>query len=322
MHKERKQLEELFQKYSQGLITEEEKILIARWLAHLDVTEQLTPAQLQAKEDLSQHSLKEHFFPLQKPTAKVLRFGTYTRTIAASILVLFTTALILYVKDKEKLPVVQVAYKVVKTTTGQMKVITLTDGSEITLNNQSSLKYPTSFNGKTRTVFLSGEAFFKVAHNPAKPFKVHTEKLQIHVLGTSFDVRAYKDDKDVAVAVATGKVGVQSIAIKNKQTYTLLPGDQLTYNPKKEEFIKSAIDPLTANHWQEGVLIFKNQPLISITRELERHYKVKFQFVNKSLQNKELSLNVKNQRIAVVMKALSLSGSFNYKITGNDIKIW
>lgn len=323
MDKERKHLEELFQKYSQGLITDEEKQLLARWLVYLDVDQELTAAQIQAKEDLSSQSLKAHFFA-EPSSPKVFKLASWSKRIAAVLFVLFSIAAIFYLnKANQQETQEQLVYKKVTTGVGQMKVLTLTDGTEITINNQSSVSYPVSFTGASREIFLSGEAFFKVAHNPAKPFKVHTSKMDVQVLGTSFDVKAYADDRDIVVSVMTGKVRAAAKNAKsNKASHILLPGDQLVYRHELGEFEKGSVALTVISGWQKGKLSFKNQQLADITRQLERYYKVKFLFVNKEIQHKVLSINVNNQSLEVVMKALSLSGEFNYRIAGNQVKIW
>lgn len=322
MDKDRKYLEELFDKYRQGLITEEEKKLIANWLVYLDVDEPISEAKINHKQQFSSKSLHAHFFSEQETSSKIFNFWNWSRTIAAVFFLLVGAASITYFNQAgRKNKIEEKLFAVTSTGIGEMKLIKLADGTEIILNNQSTVRYPSSFDGAKREVFLSGEAFFKVAHNPAKPFKVHTKRMDVQVLGTSFDVSAYADDLDISVAVATGKVKTAA-KNKTKTTHILLPGDQLVYRHDKTRFKKSKINPLTISAWQQGKLSFKNQKLLDITRRLERYYKVKFQFENKAVVNKLLSLNVNNQRLETVMKALSLSGEFNYKITGNQVKIW
>lgn len=322
MQKERKQLEELFQKYQQGLVSEEEKVLIARWLIQMDVIKQLTDKQLQARQALSQSDLKNHFFPKESPSAKITRFPGWIRSVAASLLILSAITGFFYFNNKSHhLAISPVAFRQTTTETGEMKIITLTDGTKITLNNESRLKYPITFNGTTREVFLTGEAFFDVAHNPKKPFKVYTDKVNVQVLGTSFNVKAYREDEELSVSVATGKVGVIPTAAKTK-AYILLPGDRLAYNHSTESFSQSRVSVVNISAWQKGKFIFKNETLENITRQLERCYKVKFSFNNKSLLAKQISLKVKNQSVNTVMKALSISGEFRYKIEDNKVTVW
>lgn len=319
MQNERKHLEELFRKYQMGLVTEEEKTLIARWLIQLDVIGQLTTEQLAAKQALSKGDLKEHFFPIE--ITKPIRFPTWIRSVAASILILSMIAGIFYFNNKNHYWASPIAFREMATGSSDIKVIILGDGTKITLNRKSRLKYPVSFGGRTREVFLSGEAFFEVTHNPKRPFKVHTDKLDIQVLGTSFNIQASGVDKELSVSVASGKVGVTPTKAKIK-TYMLVTGDQLSYNRSTGKFSQSRVDVANIKAWQTGTFIFRNETLENITHQLERYYKVSILFKNKSLLTKQISLKVKNQRIDTVMKALSISAEFRYRIDGNKVVIW
>jgi ferric-dicitrate binding protein FerR (iron transport regulator) len=89
---------------------------------------------------------------------------------------------------------------------GVKSTITLPEGSKIWLNADSKLSYPVAFNDKTREVYLRGEAFFDIRKNPDKPFIIHLANGTIHVLGTSFNVRAYDDEDKIETSVSTGKV--------------------------------------------------------------------------------------------------------------------
>jgi len=322
MQKEKKKFEELFNEYQQGPVTEEEKALIARWLTQLDVMERLTPEQLGARQELSQADLKKHFFPGENNSAKIIRVPLWLRTMAASLFIASAVAGILFFKEKSHHAATdQVTFKQMLTGSGQMKTITLSDGTRITLNNESGLKYPAAFNGQTREVFLTGEAFFEVAHNPAKPFKVHTDKLDIQVLGTSFDVKAYKEDKELQVSVASGKVGVLPADGKTK-TYMLMPGDRLAYERSTAKLSQSNVEPVNISVWQKGKFIFRNETLENIARQLERYYSVKFLFKDQSLQARRINLKIKNHSISTVLKALSISGEFQYKVEADQITVW
>ncbi|TCC89177.1 DUF4974 domain-containing protein [Pedobacter frigiditerrae] len=320
---ERNQLIVLFQKYQQGLVNEEEKTMIARWLIQLELMgEQLTPIELQAKATLSRSELKNLFFPTEIPKVKVVRFPVWLKSIAASLFIAVAFGTIYYANHHEKeLPLLNTFQQTV-TQIGEMKVITLPDGSKITLNNQSRLKYPARFSEKTREVHLTGEAFFEVVHDSKKPFKVFTDKLNIQVLGTSFNVTAYPEDEQISVAVATGKVGVMDKSNKQTAAQLLLPGDRLSYHRLNQKFSNSKLAISDINSWDVGKLVFKNETLEQITKQLQRYYSVKFVFKNDSLLKRQISLRTNNQQLATLMKALSLSGNFRYKIEGDQITLW
>lgn len=322
MQEERKQLEKLFQKYQQGLVTEEEKALIASWLTQLDVSGPFTSELLENRQNLSKEQLQNRLFPKAHDAVKTTRIPFWIRTVAAGLFVISATAVFFYFNNKDHHSLNKVTYQEVSTKIGEMKLITLLDGTKITLNNESKIKYATVFNEKTREVFLSGQAFFEVTHNPAKPFKVHTDKVDVQVLGTSFDIEAYKQDKELHVSVATGKIAVSNHTSKELTPYVLRPGDAFTYNRATGKISRSGMAVADINAWQNGKFIFRDEMLENITRKLSRYYKVSFQFKNKSLLAKQINLRVKNQQINTLMKALSISAEFHYKIEGNIITIW
>ncbi len=154
---------------------------------------------------------------------------------------------------------------------GQRSEITLADGTHIWLNSGSQLSYPTEFSGKTREVLLSGEAFFDVTPNPAKPFYVITRELKIRVLGTSFNVSAYDEDVTAETILVTGKVS----AGKNKlfaQTIDLVPGERMVYEKSSENILKDKVDVNQYSSWINGYLIIENMPITEVLRKVQRYY--------------------------------------------------
>ena len=154
---------------------------------------------------------------------------------------------------------------------GQRSEITLADGTHIWLNSGSQLSYPTEFTGKTREVLLSGEAFFDVTPNPAKPFYVITRDIKIRVLGTSFNVSAYDEDVTAQTILVTGKIS----AGKNNlfaQTIDLVPGERMVYEKSSENILKDNVDVKLYASWVNGYLIIENMPITEVLRKVQRYY--------------------------------------------------
>ena len=122
------------------------------------------------------------------------------------------------------------------TSPGEKSTITLSDGTRFTLNAGSKLRYPKQFNGKTRDIYLKGEAYFEVRHNSKQPFVVHTGNLTTTDLGTKFDVSAYPDNKTISVSLLEGKVKV-SMSEKGRidKVTVLKPKEQLLYDKKNKD---------------------------------------------------------------------------------------
>ncbi|WP_164675031.1 FecR family protein [Anditalea andensis] len=208
----------------------------------------------------------------------------------------------------------------VSTLTGERIKIMLPDSSTIWLNDESKLSYSEKFEGDTRDVYLEGKAFFEVKENKEKPFLVHSGTLVIKVLGTSFDIKAYKDDKDIAVTVATGKVSVirDKVALPYR---TLLAGDQLAYDKEAKEFMEQKIEVDDILAWKEGRLIFVDETVGDIARSLERRYDIKFVFVNPADKNQRVTFKQKGSNLKDVLQIFSLVAGLEYQEVGNRIEM-
>ncbi|MEZ5059381.1 MAG: FecR domain-containing protein [Saprospiraceae bacterium] len=184
------------------------------------------------------------------------------------------------------------------------KEVVLPDGSTVWLNASSSLSYPESF--KKRDVILVGEAFFEVEKDPNSPFTIQAQESKTTVLGTSFNVRAYPDEPNVEVTVATGKVSLS----EDENEIFLTPGETGIFE-KKTEVLKTLDKPLKhAEAWRTGVLNFENEPLSEIIPVLERLYKFQIALENPAIANCRFSGSFKEAQpdeiLDVIAYALSL----------------
>ncbi|RXQ92933.1 FecR family protein [Ancylomarina salipaludis] len=156
--------------------------------------------------------------------------------------------------------------------------LTLSDGTKIWLNSNSKLKYPTKFSGKERLVELEGEAFFDVSKNKDFPFVVKMNDFQIKVLGTSFNVNAYNDEKEIITTLVEGRVEVKDQLRNQKEI--LLPNDQFCINKYNGDFKKTHVDTEIYTAWKNGRLVFQNERLEDIMIRLSRWYNVEVFFLN------------------------------------------
>jgi len=189
------------------------------------------------------------------------------------------------------------------------KTIILEDGSKVVLNAGTTLKYPRSFSGKTREVSLNGEAYFQVVHRTDKPFIVHSGKLHIQVLGTSFNVNAYSKAAILKVSVVSGKVAVKE-ASTGKQ-FMLIVNQQATLNDKTNSFKKSVVpDAENAVAWQDGKLIFEDASLDEIATELTLKFGIKTTLSNNSLKKCRISAVFQNKSLPQILAVITkLTGS-------------
>src|SRR6185437_16548338 len=137
------------------------------------------------------------------------------------------------------------------------------------LNAQSSLRFPVGFSGKERKVDLTGEAYFEVARDAARPFKVSMAKgKEVTVLGTRFDVRDYADDPAAAAMLLDGSVRVRN----GGRSMTLEPGQQATLDPGGAVAVAHDDDAEASISWTKGLFRFNNLPLADVLRQLSRWY--------------------------------------------------
>ena len=187
---------------------------------------------------------------------------------------------------------------------GQYK-LTLADGTNIWLNAASSLTYPSAFQkGKPRIVELSGEGFFEVRHNAQEPFIVHYGNgLEAVVLGTSFNINTYADEKATYTTLVKGSLSVQSPQEKKE---ILTPGQQSVFIQGKTSIIAADIEETVA--WKEGWFLFNRLELQAIVRQLSRWYNIDFDITG-TIGNKQFSGIVsKSNNISEVLKIMENTG--------------
>lgn len=192
---------------------------------------------------------------------------------------------------------------------GERQKITLPDGTKVILNSNTCLKYPASFKGDLRKVEMDGEGFFDVAKNPNKPFIIHTVSADVRVLGTSFNVKAYNEDDEVAVSVKTGKVQVdiENAALK------LLPNEQLVLDKTSKEYRKHNEDITKVMLWTEGKLYFNRISVQSLVLELQRIYDCKIGFAPGFTYDEYLYGEHENKSLESVLNSIKYSTGINYK---------
>lgn len=210
--------------------------------------------------------------------------------------------------------------------TGRDEVVSfvLPDGSKVWLNKNSKIEFPDKFAGAEREVFLEGEAFFEVVPNPAKPFIVKSNKLSTRVLGTSFNVKAYKNDETATVSVATGKVEVSKEIQGSRpvRITQLTPKQELVVNTKKDETYIDIVSTFDMASWRHEQLVFRNNTYKEVIQRLEADYNIHVELENKSLNDCRVMASFnKGAGLEDILKLLSISNSFSYKINENEITI-
>lgn len=202
--------------------------------------------------------------------------------------------------------------------------IVLSDGTQVWLNSDSKLKYPSKFRkGDSRKVELVyGEAYFDVSpanKNKGADFRVLNKEQEVKVLGTEFNLKAYKDEINTFTTLVEGKISLKYQDHKK----ILSPGQQASYNFEENSILTKTIDIYNETSWKDGIFSFDNKPLSDIMKVLSRWYDVEFSFSNQELKEEQfIGILSKNQDIENILEQIKNSGIINnYKIKNNEITI-
>jgi transmembrane sensor len=187
-----------------------------------------------------------------------------------------------------------------------IKTVTLPDGTLVSLNANTHLTYPKRFASHTREVTIEGEAFFEVTPNKEKPFIIHAGNAQIKVLGTSFNVNAYPNEKLVEVIVATGKVQVINNAAVAKQSDELIlnPGDKGTLVYSSNALLKTTNENPNFLAWKTHDLNFRATSLGEVISNLEKVYKVNIRLDDPQLNALLLTAHFNNYPLDFILKVI------------------
>lgn len=197
---------------------------------------------------------------------------------------------------------------------GQYRVV-LQDGSKVWLNAASSLRYPATFTGSTRTVELKGEAYFEIAGNARQPFIVQTPSQQVEVLGTHFNVNAYEENTHTQTTLLEGRVRVSA----GSSGLILHPGEQARLN-HQGALSKAPADANAAIAWKNGYFIFNETYLTEVLQQLSRWYDVEadLKTIPKMRYNGVIPRNVP---LSKALEMLEFTGGVKFNVNNNKISI-
>ena len=204
---------------------------------------------------------------------------------------------------------------IVKADKGDKATIELPDGTNVVLNSASQLSYLNNFGENGRRVQLNGEAYFKVAHDEKRAFIVQVGDLEVKVLGTSFNVSAYEDAKDVTVVLLEGKVGVYA----QKISHIMKPGDKIEYNKATHKITATQVHPSDYIEWTKGNIYFEKESLENIMKTLSRIYDVEIRFDSNKLPNEYFTGTIPGGGIQNALNILMLTSPFYYEMDGSVI---
>lgn len=308
----------LFERYENGTATPEERNLVETWFdSHGHDSEAKSEIDPSVFEDLDAR-MNLLLYP-----AKVRRLNYRWLQIAA-VLVVIAGAVIFTRENRTAKGKLPVSFTEITALKGVKKEITLKDGTTVFLNSGSSVFVSSDFGIHNRTVRLTGEAFFQVHRDPAKPFIIYTGKLATTVLGTSFDINAYPEDDHVKVTVATGKVkveGTDNAGLPHVFVQDLTHNQALVYNKIKDTHIIKPSNADSISSWRSNHLIFDNASYSEIARTLSRWYGMDVELIGEAKDSKRYTLSFYNERIDKVLNVLSTLTGMSYTLQGKKVII-
>lgn len=326
------ELELRISNYLSGSCTEEEKETLLAFLAsnedaantfrEMSAVWAVSSVPAFAKnEDTNLSYIKEEIAACEVKTIRTRKLIPVWMKVAAAIILLLGCNYFWYTYTENLTEVYTKAdspYEI-KVPAGSRTNIVLPDGTEVSLNAGSVLRYYRGFGIRGRDVTLDGEGYFKVAKNEKIPFFVNTNGVQVQVVGTVFNVRAYDDDDYVMVSLLEGRVNLSALS---GSAMKLFPSEQALYNKNTGRMEKMKSNASTACDWLDGGLTFENVSFEDIAHRLERKFQVKIRIESERLGEEHFSgcFN-SNQSIDDILEEINVEKQYTWKVSGDTIFI-
>ena len=210
-----------------------------------------------------------------------------------------------------------VSYHTLRVPKGAEYKLTLNDGTVVWLNSESELRYPTSFEGEKREVFLKGEGYFSVAHDEQHPFIVVSSDIYTKVYGTEFNVRSYGEE-DIHVTLVRGRVSVKKT--EKGSEYTLNPGENARFVESVPEITKVNVNRYIA--WKDGYFYYENESLEFIMDDLKRWYGFDVVYVGNQVKDYRFELWAsRDSEISVITDLLMKTNRIGIKVNGKTLVV-
>jgi hypothetical protein len=225
--------------------------------------------------------------------------------------------LLTYTSKKEIKELEPLIYNTLVTPKGGNYQLTMSDGTQVWLNANTSIRYPVVFTDSTREVFLNGEAFFDVQHN-GKSFIVNTQETAIRVLGTSFNVSAYDNEPYTSTTLVDGSIKLLTTEVGK----VLMPNEQANVFKNKTDIQVKQVNTDLFTSWMRGKIEFEEENLESVMRRLARLYNFDYKFDNEAAKNYHFTARIDNtQPISAILKMLEMTTDVEFNLKDNTIII-
>lgn len=308
-------VEELLPRYCDGNVSAEEKEKVEIWIRqseeHYKIAQQIQLIYL-ASDTIAIMDQVNTDNALDKVDGRIRRSQLKTlfmwgQRVAAILFIPLLAAYLLEVLIPEKRDIRMLE---VRTNPGMTTSLTLPDGTKVNLNSESLLVYPETFDGDFRSVRLEGEAFFEVVKNPEKRFVVTTpHNARVEVLGTSFNMEAFKWDSIVSTTLISGKVAF----ISRSGQVNMKPGEKLVYNIQADRASIYQTNGEAEISWKNGMIIFRKTPFEEALRMLTKRFNVDFVVSNNKYVKDFYTGSFTNHRLEQILDIFNASSGIKWR---------
>lgn len=317
--------EELLLRYAEGEVTQDEKQEIEQWIASSEANEETARhiyyLSFAAKtlDTLKRINVEDALKKVKRKMRRNRQRRWMQRTAVSFAVSSLLFALYFCIRtnsrDREVLTEIRAR-------PGMTASVTLPDETRVTLNSNSAIIYPVSFDKKSRDVRLEGEAYFEVTQD-ARPFQVATpQEAVVKVYGTQFNVEAYATDDKVTATLVEGSIAMTCKNKKNVWTeQKIRPGQEAVYAAKQRSIKVAQADVEAAISWKEGKLVFRNTPFKEVLDILSKRFDVEFAVKNSDCYEASFTGTLEKLRLERVLEYISVSSTIRFQFVENhDIR--
>ncbi|HEY3371157.1 MAG TPA: FecR domain-containing protein [Prolixibacteraceae bacterium] len=331
MERSYNEIEELLPGYLSGELSDANREMIDAWRKESSENEILFQDSLKAWEAMSLLQEMEQFNSfeaLNKINTRISQqkntpWWTYAQKIAAILLLplmIYSGYISIRNSALKSQQEEQVMMQTISSRPGMVTQFELADGTKVWLNAGSTLQFPTRFQADLRAVKLTGEAYFQVTKNEHQPFRVQAKELNIEVLGTSFNVESYEEEKQAEVVLIEGKVRLSCETAQGKKTFgTMHPNQRVVYTQENHNVQAQEVKVDKYIAWREGNLIFRDDKMEDVVKRLSRWFNVEIVIDDPEINNYEYKATFRNETLTQVLNLLKISAPIDYQITGNQM---
>ena len=308
----------LFEKYLRGESTAEETEALIDLIGSEDKFKEMLEVELMNADPTIDETIKKRIFGkirLETTREKSYLSVNWRKAMqwAAIFLLPVLSAFTVYYFTQR--PQRNLQPTVITAQKGEKAEVVLPDGSNVWINSGSTLTYDRHFNGKERSVYLQGEAYFEVTENKKRPFIVHTKHITVQARGTSFNVRSYETDSLASAVLLEGKVKVSASGHET----ILSVNERATFDKRKQTLLADRVEALNFIEWKNGNIYFSNQTYDEIARALSRIYNVEIQFASEQLRPMRFSGTLGSSGIKNALDILSMTSPMYYEMKDTTI---